>query len=163
MVMFLPAIRIGLACGAILGLHEYSAPTLQYGYGLHLPRRPFFPDRGILTFRYRYWYEDMLRPLNLPIPLVITEMGVDGNVGAGRPGPAGWGWLDFADYWRQQKLADDAAQFYADQLAWYDSEMRKDPYVIGAAIFAAGTEHTSFEVDEALPYLTRYTLSLKDK
>jgi hypothetical protein len=156
MAMFLPALRIGQSCGAIFGLHEYSAPTLQFGYAMRIPRRPFFPNRGILTFRYRYWYDDMLIPLNIPIPLVITEMGVDGAVGGGRPGPAGNGWHDFTSYWSQQGLSSNGPQFYAEQLAWYDSEMRKDPYVLGATIYTAGSPGSSFDIDQALPNLTAY-------
>jgi hypothetical protein len=162
MAMFLPALRIGVSCGAMFGLHEYSAPTMQFGYAMRIPRRPFFPNRGILTFRYRYWYDDMLIPLNIPIPLVITEMGVDGGVGAGRPGPTGNGWLDFTTYWKQQGLSSDGAQFYAEQLAWYDSEMRKDPYVLGASVYLAGAPGNSFDVEQVLPNLTAYVTGIQN-
>jgi len=166
MLMFLPAIRIGLKCGAILGLHEYSAPTLQWGYGLAIPHRPAFPNRGVLAFRYRFWYEDIFKPLDLPIPLVLTEFGIDGLIGLDRPGPlhAG-GWRDVADYWIGQGLGSDGKQIYADQLAWYDSEMRQDPYVIGAAIFTAGSREPwqTYDVDEIVPNLTTYALSIKDQ
>ena len=165
MLLFVSALRIGHQCGAIFGLHEYSAPTMQYGYGLGIPHRPDYPDRGMLTLRYRYWYEDILKPLNIPIPLVITEAGVDGGVGAGRPGPVGaLGWRQFGPYWSQIGLGNDAAQAYVNQLAWYDSEMRKDPYVIGAAIFNAGTyDNSPFEVETLLPDLTAYMVSMQGK
>jgi len=166
MLMFLPAIRIGLACGAIFGLHEYSAPTLQFGYGLGIPYRPTFPNRGLLTFRYRYWYEDIFKPLNLPIPLVITEMGIDGGVGGGRPGPGGAGWLDFMRYWHDQGMGDNGSRAFVSQLAWYDSEMRRDPYVIGATIFTAGRpagNWDSFNVENMLPDLTSYVAGMRNK
>lgn len=165
MLLFVPAIRIGLKCGAILGLHEYSAPTMQYGYGSGIPNRPNYPDRGMLTFRYRFWYEDLLKPLDLPIPLAITEFGIDGGIDAGRPGPrAAGGWLDYVQsgYWKDIGLDANANQAYIAQLAWYDSEMRKDPYVIGAAIYTAGAYgYDSFEVDTLLPELTNYMRSLQ--
>jgi hypothetical protein len=165
MLLFVPALRIGHQCGAIFGLHEYSAPTLQYGFGLGIPHRPDYPDRGMLTLRYRYWYEDILKPLNIPIPLVITEFGVDGGVGAGRPGPTDvLGWRQFGKYWKQIGLGDDPAQAYVGQLAWYDSEMRKDPYVLGAAIFNAGAyDNSPFEVETLLPDLTAYMVSMQGK
>jgi hypothetical protein len=166
MLMFLPAIRIGLKCGAILGLHEYSAPSMQFGYQLAIPHRPAFSDRGLLTFRYRFWYEDILKPLNLPIPLVITEMGVDGGVGGGRPGPSGvGGWLDFTRYWQDQGWGGDGAGVYTSQLAWYDSEMRKDPYVIGATIFTAGRPGgwESFNVENLIPSLTSYVAGMRNR
>ena len=165
MLVFLPAIRIGLKCGAILGLHEYSAPTMQYGYGQGVPHRPTYPDRGMLTLRYRYWYQDMFIPLDLPIPLVITEVGIDGGVEAGRPGPQGvTGWQDFRDYWKNTGLGDNPAEVYVSQLAWYDSEIRKDPYVLGAAIYQAGSYgRNSFEVEPLIPELTNYMVGMQGK
>jgi hypothetical protein len=164
MLVFLPAIRIGLKCGAILGLHEYSAPTLQYGYGQGVPHRPPYPDRGMLTVRYRFWYQDLFMPLDLPIPLVITEMGIDGGVDAGRPGPRGTGWQNFGKYWRDTGLGNDPAEVYVSQLAWYDSEIRQDPYVLGAAIYQAGSyDHSSFEVESLIPALTKYMVGMQGK
>jgi hypothetical protein len=164
MLMFLPAIRIGLECGAILGLHEYSAPTMQYGYGQGIPHRPTYTDRGILTLRYRYWYQDLFLPLDLPIPLVITEIGVDGGVDGGRPGPRGAGWLDFAQYWKDTGLGESATQVYMSQLAWYDSEIRRDPYVLGAAIYQAGSYGPdSFEIEKLIPELTNYVVGMQGK
>jgi hypothetical protein len=164
MLIFLPAIRIGLKCGAILGLHEYSAPTMQYGFGQGIPHRPVYPDRGMLTLRYRYWYQDLFLPLDLPIPLVITEVGVDGGVEAGRPGPGGMGWRDFIKYWKDSGQSENPAQFYVSQLAWYDSEIRQDPYVLGAAIYQAGSYGPdSFEVETLIPELTNYVVGMQGK
>jgi hypothetical protein len=164
MLIFLPAIRIGLKCGAILGLHEYSAPTMQYGYGQGIPHRPVYPDRGMLTLRYRYWYQDLFLPLDLPIPLVITEAGIDGGVDAGRPGPRGLGWREFGNYWKDSGLGDNPAQVYMSQLAWYDSEIRRDPYVLGAAIYQAGSYGPdSFEVETLIPELTNYVVGMLGK
>lgn len=163
MLLFVPALRAAAECGGLLGLHEYSAPTMQFGYGAGIPRRPSFPDRGILTLRYRFWYEDVLKPLDIRLPLVITELGVDGGVGAGRPGPVtGDGWLGFRNYWERQGLTTNSQEFYLSQLAWYDSEMRRDRYVIGAAIFTAGGAGTweSFDIDDIADALGQYRLAM---
>lgn len=163
MLMFLPAIRIGLKCGAILGLHEYSAPTIQYGYGWAIPHRPVYPDRGVLTFRYRFFYEDIFKPLDLPIPLVLTEMGIDGVVGANRPGPAqAQGWKSLVQYWIDQGLGSSGPPIYVEQLKWYDAGLRQDPYVLGGAIFTAGSRDPwqSYDVDDIVPGLTAYALSI---
>ena len=99
LVAFLPAIRVAKDHGGILTLHEYDAPTMDRSVGMGLPDRPGQPHRGVLTLRYRWWYEELLKPQGLAIPLVISEAGVDGLV-SNRPGPAdGRGWLDFCDYW----------------------------------------------------------------
>lgn len=163
MLLFVPALRAAAECEAWFGLHEYSAPTMQFGYGAGIPRRPSFPNRGILTFRYRFWYDDVLKPLDIRLPLVITELGVDGGVGAGRPGPVtGEGWLGFRNYWEMQGLTSNSPEFYINQLAWYDSEMRRDRYVIGATIFTAGGAGTwdSFDIDDIAEALGQYRLAM---
>jgi len=159
MLRFLPAMRAAEDCNAILTLHEYSAPTLQYGFGLPIPNRPAFPDRGMLLFRYRYFYEDIFKPLDIAVPLVISEAGIDGLVGAGRPGPHGAGWRDFIGWWNETGLTADVEgiSYYVDQLLWYDQELRKDDYLIGVTLFSAGAEgfHVwdTFKLEPVLPAL----------
>ena len=154
---FLPAIRAAQANGGILSLHEYDAPTMNRSIGVALPGRAPVSDRGPLTLRYRWWYEDILIPRGLAIPLVITELGVDGGV-YDRPGPSGDGWLDFVDYWRSQGLDPDGVTEYLNQLSWYDNEMRRDSYVLGGVIFTAGSvsNMTSFEIRDLLRPLAYY-------
>jgi hypothetical protein len=52
-----------------------------------------------------------------------------------------------------------------EQLAWYDSLLRQDSYVIGATIFnvAGGSSPTwaSFEASGLIPKLTEYARSLR--
>ncbi len=74
-MLFLPAIETALQYRGILTLHEYSAPDMTYLYGDPLPGYPTYPDRGSLTFRYRWYYRDILEPAGLVIPLVISEAG----------------------------------------------------------------------------------------
>ncbi|MCA9982388.1 MAG: hypothetical protein KDD89_16195, partial [Anaerolineales bacterium] len=157
--LFLPAIDTALQYGGILTLHEYGAPELTYLYGSPLPGQPAYPDRGALKFRYRWFYEDILIPANMTIPLAITEAGVDGIIG-GRPGPDGKGWRDFGSYWVQQGWGETATQAFVNQLAWYDVGVRQDGYVIGFTVFTAGGigQWGSYDVNPILPELTGYVV-----
>ena len=89
--------------------------------------------------RYRKAYRQFLAPLGYgDTPLLITECGVDGLV-SNRPGPPdALGWQDFVETWQAAGLRDDPEGVYMDQLIWYDSELRRDAFVKGAAIFVAG-------------------------
>lgn len=56
--LFVPAIAVAKEHRGILTLHEYGAPDMTYLYGDPLPGLPTYPDRGSLTFRYRWFYRD---------------------------------------------------------------------------------------------------------
>ncbi len=156
-LLFLPAIEAAKEHGGILTLHEYGAPDLTYLYGSPLPGMPAYPDRGALTFRYRWFYRDILEPADLVIPLAVTEAGVDGIIG-NRPGPNGFGWRDFGDYWVESGWGPDPTQAFINQLAWYDAGVRDDGYVIGFAVFTAGAfDHwLKYDINPLLPALTDY-------
>lgn len=170
---FVPAIEAGIRCGAILTTHEYGAPTMYLWWGQGLPESyghpavPAYLDRGPLAGRYRFLYRDILLPRGLNIPLVISEAGIDGGAGAGqRPGYSNaQGWMGFWDYWGSDLGVTDPTAFYVEQLAWYDSLLRQDSYVIGATIFnvAGGSNPTwaSFEASGLIPKLTEYALTLR--
>lgn len=159
-LLFLDAIAVAKEHLGILSLHEYSAPDMTYLYGGALPGMPSYSDRGALTFRYRWFYRDILEPRNLVIPLIISEAGIDGIIG-NRPGPDGYGWADFQDFWVQQGWASDGVTAFIRQLAWYDVGVRQDGYVIGFTIFTAGGigfwEH--YNINPILPDLTNYVIS----
>ncbi len=147
---FFPALEAAKQHGGYLALHEYSAPYLWFGAGTNqLNPEADERDEGWLTLRYRKVYRRYLQPANLIIPLVITEAGIDGLVG-NRPGPGdARGWQDFGPFWQAQGAVKSSVfGFYMEQLAWYDAELQKDDYVIGAAIFAlAGpTGWPSYEI-----------------
>jgi hypothetical protein len=146
---FRPALEAVKQHGGYLGLHEYSAPAMQFGYGsFQLEPGQDQGDEGWLTLRYRKAYRQQLIPMGLKVPLLITECGLDGTIKP-RPGPEGKGWRDFAAYWQQElQLGADAPLTYVNQLAWYDGELQKDDYVLGAAIFVAGgsEEWKSYEI-----------------
>jgi hypothetical protein len=169
MAKFMPAFEIAKACGAefIFTVHEYSAPTVFYGVDIGIPGAPDITgNKGILLFRYRYWYEGYLKPRGWgDVPLVISEWGVDGLVQAGRPGPAGGlGWKDFSDWWSSQGLASDTELYYIDQMKWYDAEVSKDPYVLGFAVYTAGghtqDQFKSYDIDEILAPLAMHMATL---
>jgi hypothetical protein len=133
---FRPALEAAQAHGGYLGLHEYSAPTMWFNTNrAPLDFRADSADEGWLTLRYRKVYRQFLIPWGLRLPLLITECGMDGLV-TGRPGPPGKGWKDFAGYWAELGMGQDAAGNYVEQLAWYDSQLQEDDYVLGAAVFA---------------------------
>ena len=152
MRQFLPAISVGKQHGAVLSLHEYDAPTMERSVGAGLPGHPNHPDRGALTLRYRWWYQDHLIPNGLVIPLIITEAGVDGLV-TNRPGPKAHGWYDFHTYWRDNGLGDDPVVTYMQQLSWYDSELRKDSYVLGCTVFTVGPMNEDWRSYDVTPVL----------
>ncbi len=133
---FRPALEAAQAHGGYLGLHEYSAPTIWFNTNRDpLDFRADSADEGWLTLRYRKVYRQFLISWGLRLPLLMTECGVDGLV-TGRPGPPGKGWKDFAGYWAELGMGQDAAGNYVEQLAWYDSQLQQDDYVLGAAVFA---------------------------
>jgi hypothetical protein len=156
---FRPALEVAQAYGAYLGLHEYSAPTIWYNTNrnpLDFGTDP--ADEGWLTLRYRKAYRQFLIPWGLRLPLLITECGVDGLV-TQRPGPPGRGWKDFAGYWADLGMGQDAAGNYIEQLAWYDSQLQWDDYVLGSAVFAmtAFQEWDSYQLQgEAAQILQQY-------
>jgi len=92
----------------LLSLHEYSAPTLDN-------------LQTWLCLRYRRAMDAL--PADARRPIVITETGIDG--GAGPVNKPQDGWSKFTD-----------AAGYVATLQWYDNEIQKDNYVIGATIFA---------------------------
>ena len=136
---FFPALQAAKEQDGWLGLHEYSAPTIYYLSTRDKQGR--YPgvssaDTGWLTLRYRQVYNQILKPAGLAIPLVFTELGVDGLVANDRPGPANAaGWQDFQQYWSENGYGQGPGA-YIEQLVWFDEAMRQDDYVIGGCIFA---------------------------
>jgi len=156
---FRPALEAAIELHGYLGLHEYSAPTMQFD----TPQDPLGwssdpAQEGWLTLRYRKVYRGYLEPNDLVLPLLLTEVGIDGMV-ANRPGPPGKGWRDFAGYWAKLGMGTDAPGNYVEQLAWYDAQLQQDDYVLGAAIFAAAAppRWETYEVlDQVFPFLRQY-------
>jgi hypothetical protein len=149
---FLPAMQAAQEHDGWLGLHEYSAPTIYYmstreDQGRYPGVSP--SDTGWLTLRYRQVYNQILKPANLAIPLVFTEIGVDGYVQNERPGPLdGRGWQDFQRYWAENGYGLWGPGAYVEQLVWFDEAMRQDSYVLGGCIYAlaASADWESYDI-----------------
>ena len=144
---FKPALQAIRQYEGYLGLHEYSAPVMQYRAGdLQPPGDPPQGDEGWLTLRYRKAYRQHLIPMGYgDLPALITEFGVDGLIRP-RPGPEdAEGWLDFIDTWLANGLRNDPPGVYMDQLLWYDQNLQQDDYVKGSAIFLAGANDPQWE------------------
>lgn len=152
-VAFLPAIEAALEHGGILTLHECAAPTLDVLVGSPLPGWPSHPQRGPLALRYRWWYEELLIPRGLVVPLVISQAGIDGTV----TGAEEKGWQDFTGYWEAQGWGG-GPEVLLNQLQWYDSELRMDDYVLGFAVMTAGGtgSWSSYDLNPILPELALY-------
>lgn len=141
---FFPALQAAQQYDGWLGLHEYSAPTIYYlttreNMGRYPGVSP--EDTGWLTLRYRQVYNQILIPNGLAIPLVFTELGVDGLV-QNRPGPLdARGWHHFQQYWAENGFGLWGPGAYVEQLVWFDEAMRQNDYVIGGCIYAmAGSQ-----------------------
>gem|GEM_PF-6799657 len=109
----------------ILCLHEY---------GLYAPPgetnallKNASPD---LVTRYRRLYAYLI-PRNADCPLVISECGENG--GGGFTG----------------------TEIFVDDFAWYDAQMKQDPYVIGCCAWTLGN-WSGANFNEALPALANY-------
>lgn len=139
------------AGGHTLALHEYNWPVMDYRWGEPTEHLPPYEDRGVLTGRYRYLYRDFLIPRDEVIPLAITESGFDPSII-----PTDW------DDWKPR---------YVENMSWYDTKLREDDYVIGAAMFTIGPigMWSDWDYEELLwpdnPYGSNfldYIVSLKD-
>lgn len=148
---FFPALQAAKQYNGWLGLHEYSAPTIYYHTTRDNQQR--YPgvspeDSGWLTLRYRKVYNDVLLPAGLGLPLVMTELGVDGLV-QDRPGPPdALGWMDFQQYWAENGYGLWGPGAYVEQLVWYDEAMRQNDYVLGGCIYvmAASDGWQSYDI-----------------
>ena len=172
MELFLPALQAAHDCGGIFTLHEYNSPNLECGVSVgEVEAIPHAPQLsmpvGYHTLRYRFWYEGYLKPRGLgDLPLVISELAIQGpGTACGDDGQQRSGWRSYSDWWVQHGYAAQGPQAYLNTLAWYDAELRKDSYVVGATIFTAGavadTEWTAFDVHDILVPLAYYSVDQK--
>jgi hypothetical protein len=115
---FVPALEAARQYGGALALHEYAWPTLDQDWPWYLLRH-----RKVYDGEPAHNWDGLPDHLKA-LPLLITECGLDGLIEQSDP-PRGW----------QVLYAPDQ---YLQQLAWYDSELQKDTYVAGAAIYCCG-------------------------
>ena len=124
----------------LLGLHEYSTPIMQALTGdVQPPGGDPLPNAGWLTLRYRLVH-DRLQAMGFGhIKMVITECGLD-HIGENLlidPDASNGAWRDHIDYWAEQGHPDPET-YYGEQLLWYEQELQKDDYMIGATVFTEG-------------------------
>ncbi len=110
---FVPALRAAKRWNGAWSYHAYTIeyttdPAVEYWYSL----------------RYRIFYEFLREryPDLANLPMILTEGGVDR---AGNPNNDGW------------RARGDVAKFQK-WLLWYDSELKKDPYIVGVTLFQIG-------------------------
>jgi hypothetical protein len=102
----------------------------EYG-GVGMPAKTLKDTQPFHALRYRELYQAVLIPKQADPKLIISECGQDG--GFEFPG----------------------TQIFVEDFAWYDSELMKDPYVVGACAWTLGNwANANFQ--KALPALADY-------
>ncbi len=155
-------------------VHEYSSPTLDGCFDNAT-------QTGWLTGRYRKWYEQLLVPQGRVPPLVISEMGIDNACGT--EGLGGWKGTSscacgrahviltaraavatgYCAWWKSNLPwhPADCNHEYVQELAWYDSIIREDAYVLGATIFCLDIPGwDQYDITPAVPDLVAYMNSV---
>ncbi|MDW8103677.1 MAG: dockerin type I domain-containing protein [Armatimonadota bacterium] len=127
---FLPALRAAKRWNGAWSYHAYSIEYTR--------------DVGVeywFSLRYRIFYEYLRErhPDLANLPMILTEAGIDRG---GNPNLDGW------------RARGDAAKFQR-WLLWYDTELQKDPYIIGATLFQIGDPSGwwSFDVEPIAQWL----------
>ncbi|MGQ9516913.1 MAG: hypothetical protein ACUVT1_06585 [Anaerolineae bacterium] len=104
-----------------LGFHEYDWPTMRR---LHEEGVKAGNGGMWLALRYRRIMEPIRQAMGPKHIAVITECGLTQGVYPGRP-DVGW-------------RTGVSEEQYWESLRWYNDELAKDDYVLGAAIFVVG-------------------------
>ena len=130
---FIPALRLAKQLRGAWSYHSY---TLKYTKD---------PEVEIwYSLRYRQFYEIFKRcaPDLVDLPLVLTEGGVDND--GNHPDKPGW--------------KRDSAEKYKDWLRWFDSEIKRDSYVVGVTLFEIGHPENwdSFDLEPLADWLADY-------
>ncbi len=127
---FVPALR---AAKRLNGGWSYHSYTIQYT-----------TDPGVeywYSLRYRIFYEFLRErhPDLAGLPMILTEGGVDES---GNPNTSGW-------------RARGDARKYQTWLVWYDTELKKDRYILGVTLFQIGNPEGwwSFDIEPIADWL----------
>jgi len=131
---FLPALEAARQYNGALALHEYAWPTLDRDWPWYLLRH-----RKVYDGDLDHNWEGLPAHLKT-LPLLITECGLDGLIE--QPSPRGW-------------RALYSASQYLQQLDWYDAELQKDPYVVGAALYCFATPDPRWKSYDLWPDLAQ--------
>jgi len=127
---------------ALRAAHKYGGGWAYHGYTLHYTMD--VQHESLYSLRYRRAYElfKAKAPDLMTMPIVLGEGGVDYRGDPDRDGYAYRG----------------SREDYAKWLYWYDQEIKKDPYVVGVALFqiGGGKWWSSFNLDPMLPWFINY-------
>lgn len=119
---FLPIIR-AMGTDDMLGLHEYGWPSMKQELDASCP------NEGWWCLRYRK-VARWLTELGIAIPKIfIGECGLDRLLVNIRGG-----WMSLVS---NILTLEQARIRYFNELAWYDDELMKDPYIVAATPFTA--------------------------
>lgn len=129
----IPALRAAKQCGGAWACHGY---TLEYSKDYEVEKW------YSLRYRQTYAYLREKFPEVADLPMILSEGGVDKQ---GDPDKDGW-------------QARGSKEKYEDWLTWYDSEICKDPYVLGVTLFKIGSPDTwkSFDLEPVAGWLAEY-------
>ena len=118
------------------GAWAYHAYTIQYTMD------PEVESWYALRYRRFYRYLRKHHPNLADIPMILTEAGVD------RRGDR------LHDGWQ----ARGSAEKFQGWLTWFDTQIQKDPYILGATLFQSGDTAgwPSFDVDPVADWLARH-------
>lgn len=138
MKAFSPALEAALSTGSPLCYHGYS---LQYT-----------TDSGIenwFSLRHRILHASIseVHPKYATIPFLISEAGIDST---GDPSTSGW-------------AARGSEEQYINWLSWYDTELQKDEYVLGATLFQIGDSYWSSFDNESIAWWLKRHLADTDR
>jgi hypothetical protein len=129
----LPGLRAALACK---GGWSYGAFTVEYTMD------PQVESKYSLRYRRAYEFFRQKAPDLMALPMVLSEVGVNRSGDPNRDGYAARG----------------SAEKFSRWLGWFDSEIKKDNYLRGGALFVIGTGGgwKSFDLDAIVPWLCAY-------
>ena len=100
-----------------LGFHEYGWPSLMPENGGHTS-----------ALFYRDCMEEIRRVYGTRHQVIITETGL--TMAYGHPGNPDRGWLNYIESLTEEQ--------YWQSISWYNDEILKDDYVLGACLFQVG-------------------------
>lgn len=129
----IPGLRATLDVG---GAWSYQAYTINYTTDVK--------EESFYSLRYRraYAFFQKRAPDLMKLPMVLSDCGVDKGGDPNNDGYAARGSMEKFSKW----------------LCWFDKEIRKDPYVPGAALFVigAGDGWPSFDLGPMVLWLSAY-------
>lgn len=131
---FAPAIRAAKEADGIWSYHSYSC---------HFTTDP--KEERFYSLRYRGYHDTLVKyaPDVADVPMILTEGGIDSD-GKNNTSYPGW--------------KREGAEKFKNWLVWFDSEMKKDPYVKGITLFEIGDPRgwDSFDLEPVTDWMADY-------